>query len=335
MRESLWDKARGIGIILVVYGHVLRGLSSAGLVPVVDPLMFSDFAIYTFHMPLFFLLAGVNAARGVGRDDFLKSKLWTIVYPYFLWSLLQGLLQMKMGGSLNHEITWAALVAIPWTPLFHFWFLSALFICHILARLTRSEPLWLVLLVLCGYPLATYFLKPVPLVANPLGMLIYYAAGLFLHAHLRGIVARLSQPLVLLVTAAGLGVAIYVSKQLGGFGTPTVVYAAFLGILLVLLLAQQLPDKGLWRVFELLGLASMPIYLVHVFATAGTRMVLNKLHVDSVAIHLVVGTLAGLALPLIMFYCVYLARQERWFGFGSGETLFGRRPREAKIVKQP
>lgn len=50
------DLSKGLGIILVVYGHVARGVNSAGL----DFDLFNqiDDVIYAFHMPLFFILSG-------------------------------------------------------------------------------------------------------------------------------------------------------------------------------------------------------------------------------------------------------------------------------------
>ena len=62
-RVEWLDAARGIGIALVVFGHVLRGLFGAQIAA--DPYWkIIDYTIYTFHMPLFFLLAGVSVTLG-------------------------------------------------------------------------------------------------------------------------------------------------------------------------------------------------------------------------------------------------------------------------------
>lgn len=56
--EAWPDIAKGIGILLVVYGHVARGIEKAGLP--IDPVFFKtvDVLIYAFHMPLFFFVSG-------------------------------------------------------------------------------------------------------------------------------------------------------------------------------------------------------------------------------------------------------------------------------------
>ena len=53
-RIDFIDIAKGIAIILVVYGHCLRGLASANVVSTNSWLIITDYTIYTFHMPVFF-----------------------------------------------------------------------------------------------------------------------------------------------------------------------------------------------------------------------------------------------------------------------------------------
>lgn len=323
-RESLWDYARGIGIILVVYGHVLRGLASGGLVPDGHPVMASDFALYTFHMPLFFLLAGMNAPRGVTRDGFLKSKIMTIIYPYLLWSVLQGGLQVMMAGSTNHRMHWSDVLGILWQPILQFWFLYALMLCHVFAWLTKADRLKVALLALIVYPIGIYFSLPYMALSMALSFFFFYAAGVLLADHLKDAVLRLANPLGIAVTAGGFAVALYVASKMSDYHAPSALPAAFLGILLVLQVAAILPDRGPARIIGVLGLASMPIYLMHVLAASAFRMVLVKLGVSNLYVHLVLGTLVGLLVPLVAYYVVYLLKQEKLLGFSSGAMLFGR-----------
>lgn len=57
--RNLWvDYAKAIGIVLVVYGHVVRGLLNAGILQDAEFHGLVDSVIYSFHMPLFFFLSG-------------------------------------------------------------------------------------------------------------------------------------------------------------------------------------------------------------------------------------------------------------------------------------
>ncbi|HDY8515303.1 TPA: acyltransferase family protein, partial [Klebsiella pneumoniae] len=90
MREVWVDYAKALGIILVVAGHVNRGLYSSGIYISKQFYTLFDSVIYTFHMPLFFFLSGlffVKSIGGKGKRAFLINKFDTIFYPYVLWSL--------------------------------------------------------------------------------------------------------------------------------------------------------------------------------------------------------------------------------------------------------
>lgn len=70
------DIAKGIGIVLVVWGH-----SSL-------PFEFRKW-IYSFHMPLFFILSGYfYKSQKYGFTDFVLRKVRTLIIPYFFFGLL-------------------------------------------------------------------------------------------------------------------------------------------------------------------------------------------------------------------------------------------------------
>ena len=75
------DIAKGIGIILVVLGH-LENLS--------EP-VWKQFAA-SFHMPLFFFIYGVIGYRSNATRsefvDFAKKRFCRILIPYFLWAII-------------------------------------------------------------------------------------------------------------------------------------------------------------------------------------------------------------------------------------------------------
>jgi fucose 4-O-acetylase-like acetyltransferase len=57
-RESWIDVAKGVGIFLVVFEHVVRGLVAANVVSATTLFHITDYTIYLFHMPLFFFYQG-------------------------------------------------------------------------------------------------------------------------------------------------------------------------------------------------------------------------------------------------------------------------------------
>ena len=323
-REVLWDYARGIGILLVVYGHVLRGLNSADIIPDANAIMGSDYAIYTFHMPLFFLLAGMNVEKGLARGGFLRGKLATIVYPYLLWTLLQGLVQVAMAGSANKPFHLADLgMALLWEPLGQFWFLYALFLCHVFAFVTTANRHRVVLFALLAYAAGHYF--EWGMLTLSFQFFLFYAVGLLTAGHLKPLIERSATPAGLLATLVCTGIAIYAAWQFGEAQSPSSLPAAFLGMLLVLQVSHLLARSRTMTPIKLLGLASMPIYLVHILAASGARIVLSKLGIDNMGAHLVLGCVLGIAFPLALLYLAYRFQREKFAGFTSGVAVFGPR----------
>ena len=139
------DAARGLAIVLVVFGHVLRGLEAAGEAEGAAWVGAADLALYSFHMPLFFFLAGLNvrAALARGARGFTGDKLWTVVWPYLLWSTVQGSAAALAAGATNGERAWSDLLRIGWAPIGQFWFLYALAVLHGVATLTGGRTRWL------------------------------------------------------------------------------------------------------------------------------------------------------------------------------------------------
>jgi hypothetical protein len=110
------DFAKGVGIILVVIGHVWYGLHNGGIAIPEKLDLGVERWIYSFHMPLFFFIAGLFAISSMGKAGkvFLSDKLATIGYPYVLWSLIHGGLEIA-ARSIAHQadsgLNWKELLA--------------------------------------------------------------------------------------------------------------------------------------------------------------------------------------------------------------------------------
>ena len=75
IRTKWIDISKGIGAMLVLFGHVVRNDKIASI-------------IYAFHMPLFFLLSGVTFyLKQESLFLFLKEKIKRIFIPYLIFSI--------------------------------------------------------------------------------------------------------------------------------------------------------------------------------------------------------------------------------------------------------
>ncbi|HCB1938448.1 TPA: acyltransferase family protein, partial [Klebsiella pneumoniae] len=142
MRESWVDYAKGIGILLVVFGHVNRGLQAAGIIMPSKLYHLVDSIIYSFHMPLFFFLSGLFFIKSIEKKGKLLlfiDKFKTIAYPYLVWSLLQGTIEVLLSRFTNSKTSFTDLLMLFSHPRAQFWFLYALLMIFVLSIIIYSK----------------------------------------------------------------------------------------------------------------------------------------------------------------------------------------------------
>jgi fucose 4-O-acetylase-like acetyltransferase len=310
-RLSWLDAARGIGIILVVYAHAGRALFD--VLPHVDAFRQADHLIYAFHMSLFFFLAGLvsRGALSRSRATFLSAKLLTIVYPYFLWSLIYWGLELVFSHRVNSPLEPSSILRILWQPIEHLWFLYVLFLCQVLAAVAWPRVIILVALA------AWFLLGPLPPITVPAlwTQLPWFTIGLLLapRAMRPGRNAISQAGLALLLAAACTGVYILLA-ELAPRARATEFFSAGIGIALSIALATACRAN---RVMTYLGAASLSIYLMHTIFSAGAREILEVIFpVDGLTL-LAVTIVAGLAGPLVVHELARRTGAARYLGLGK------------------
>jgi fucose 4-O-acetylase-like acetyltransferase len=322
-RDLSLDVAKGLGIILVVIGHAWRGLDSAGMIGNPDLFRVIDTLIYNFHMPLFFLLSGMTfEAWALKRPagEAAISRVTRLLWPLILWSYLFAAARLAAGDAANTQVQGAqSLLFFPLPPRDHFWFLWALFLQHLLAlALIRAVggPLgtatWAALAVLVI--LGSSF-TPIGLNAWTFGAATY--AGAFLTGLALGPTGWRPQGAVAVVLAAG----VFVGLQVLSFQLPqSLLTSQLLGIALALaflamvrIFAAHVTARPL-RLLVFLGVSSMGIYLAHTIFSAGTRAVLGRFTPDLTG-HMILGTLAGIIGPLLIYALIRRVGRPSWIGF--------------------
>ena len=160
------DAAKGIGILLVVLGHNQINSIAPGL----------HDTIYSFHMPLFFILAGMFLKPEQSFLTLLKRRFFSTLRPYLLvLGIIYGLTFLFTKAATVVVLTRlfkALFYALPnyfdtWMPL---WFLPHLFLVSLftwlIIRLVYRHigPIWLRVIFLggmlfCGVLALTFFAK--------------------------------------------------------------------------------------------------------------------------------------------------------------------------------
>jgi fucose 4-O-acetylase-like acetyltransferase len=316
------DYAKGIGIILVVYGHVLIGLNNAKMLQQGDLSIryLLDFSLnftYTFHMALFFFLSGLLASSKKisawgDLSAFLQKKATSILYPYLVWSLIQGVLNALMSPYTNAPFNILDLPGrILVLPIGHFWFLYVLFAYHVcFALLSRFFRPSIVMGIACLIYLAHPYVH-VLLLKGFAERFIYFVLGAVVVKQIPLLLARLHKVDSLLIAIGALSTHLllfWIYYFL--YGTKTInenlalaAIFGYLGIVSIVLFAFLLSHLNQDRLQFLvkLGRLSMPIYLMHLIVVVALRIVLQKgLGISNLYVHTVVGTLGGLLVPIVI-----------------------------------
>ncbi len=328
-RQQWIDRAKGFAILLVVYGHVTRGMDKAGIMPLNGPLAVIDAAIYAFHMPLFFALSGClfcTALRSKGPALMLANKWDSIIYPYVLWSLLHGGLELVLDRWTNHATSIGDVLSFVWRPRIHFWFLHALFLCFLVqcalsSRSLRHGYVGGLLFAIVGLAWA-FLMPPIPGISALLPVFPFFLLGAIHGCELRTSVARY---LALGLACAAAFVVIHAAPDAVAVALAPSLTLLGIAATCGLLTTPNMPGASC---LDLLGRYSFEIYLLHVIAAAGVRIIFQKfLGISHPTLHVALGITAGIALPMLTArICTRLGwewcwKAPRWL---SGERLVRR-----------
>ena len=176
-RDPYWDIVRGIAILLVILGHSIFATRGAR-----DP---GHEFIYSFHMPLFMVVAGYYFRPALEKYD-----TWTLIRRRFIQLILPvlvlGSVDFFFFGTIHENLRYLPAEPLQ-SNLMHWygtlirtlWFLPALFGCSMVAlaadRIFRGSPWFYLALIV-----ATMFLPDVMESKGFQAMLPCFTFGLFL-----------------------------------------------------------------------------------------------------------------------------------------------------------
>ncbi|GAB1543461.1 acyltransferase [Scytonema sp. NUACC21] len=310
-RERLdWvDYTKGVGIFLVVVGHVLQGLVKSSVLEESAPIVFVDRWIYAFHMPLFFFVSGLFVQRSLSKPlkNFVLDKVYVIAYPYFVWSLIQSLLQLFISRYTNQPVSPADILKITYQPYQQFWFLYTLFVIllayGILHKLRISPAIFLSLSALL------YISYCFDVSIGLWGVLylvrryaIYFALGLMfgMSSWLTGITKTKLFPLLLTTVVGYLAIGLAVLLQLTE-NTIAIFFIAIIGIAASVALSVLLQKFNRFHFAKQWGVFSLEIFVAHIITASSVRILLQKLFgISEPVTHFLLGSAVGIYGPIVL-----------------------------------
>lgn len=178
------DNAKGIGMVLVILGHVSTN-------------HYLNNIIYSFHMPLFFILSGFLASLSA-KNSLICKKVKSLIIPYFkfcfLWILYWILFERLIRGSdisISQQIL-NIFIAKGGAENYYYnsvmWFLPCLFVTEIIFNAIKNNIkskkviyTILILFSIIGYLLSKYMPYRLPWLLDTMcTSIVFYAFGYFI-----------------------------------------------------------------------------------------------------------------------------------------------------------
>ena len=270
-RVGFLDVAKGLGIILVVFGHTFRGEEL-------------KIFIYSFHIPLFFFISGLFVKNDPDRKfkDFLQAKFKSLLLPYVTFYLLSYLYWLIIERHIRpgQDVT----LITPLIGLFYgtdykqfmlpngaLWFLTCLFVVEMfvftIVKFVKNRFLILTLffvIPLFGLLLISQNFIPLPFSINSSFMAVLFTGIGFLTKDYLKKITEQNHSILLLVCLSVFSVVWWVGNKNGLIDMDYAKYhnpllflvSAFLGIFACLLLSMTLAN---FTALKFLGVNSLII----------------------------------------------------------------------------
>ncbi|MDB5373134.1 MAG: Acyltransferase family protein [Belnapia sp.] len=312
------DRARGITILLVVFGHVVAQTVPQG-VEWYEPLRY---AVYRFHMPFFLylsgtvvVLSGLLAVPPGGWPALLRKRAIRLLVPFFgigLLILAAKLVALQLVFVDNPpEGLAGGLRDLFWTtdssPASSVWYLLVLFLSTVAAVVLRRLGLGATGMVLLGLALQFAEVPPIAYLDRFASHFVYFAAGLWVAERQdRALPLFEAHPLawwLIFGAALALAEADWLTDA-GWLGERWSMVLCGLLCIPALHGAMRLPPVCRWQWPLVLGSYAMAIYLFNTLAIGGTKAVLIAAGIgwtqDWFPLHAAAAMAAGVALPVLL-----------------------------------
>ncbi len=299
------DYAKGMGIIMVVYGHITGGALGSTLI--IPNLLYAAYKIiYHFHMPLFFFLSGLFVHQSLekrGLSKFIIDKTHIILYPYFIWSIIQGVAVLIISSlvTLNATVSVSDLLSIPYKPLQHLWFLYSLFLMFLIysvfAQYKYSSIIFIIFsVILFFFPVNTSNYAISQLCFN----FIFFVLGVIYWRY--SLDSLIDKKLSLFTVCMAVIVFVFFEFVTAAITLkPLLLLNAVAGITMTCFTAKYAAKNNFLKVLRNIGLYTMPIYLAQGIGSFARITLHNFWGVQNTVLVILISSLVGIVAPIIFY----------------------------------
>ncbi len=322
-RKKWVDVLKGIAIILVVLQHSCGSLYNSGLyMKPIFPVIIHGIGI--FHMALFMELSGFVFYEAYIKNEGIDSRrvrdqIINLSIIYVVFSVLRFLTKSLFVNEANYKIAPGGFFTIPIKALDELWFLYALiiiyFVCFWLFTVNKAVLIiatFMISVLICVSGISSEYT-----VVSGIHYACFFLMGAWYSknkAYLKGSTLKKSiktATLILLIVVYNTTV---LDEYIGYF---IELMMAFVICDLLIIYCRRLDERigeshsFILRALEYFGEHTLPIYLLHVYFTAGLRPFVRYLNLISCIPALLMLCVTGIIAPLIIYQILKMIRLDK------------------------
>lgn len=278
-RNNIIDVLKGLGMLLVYLGHSFI----FGKINFENSTFCTEYihsTIYSFHMPLFFIISGylANNKREINIKLFYKNKLKRLFLPYLVVNFMDFFPRKIFPNLVNSNFECLFGVIFNGTKIS--WFIYVLFIMFLIFPILKEhifdkDKFYIFIIVLLGINYFNIFSGIKIFALNKVFYyLLYFYIGYIFKSKKDNFDVVFKNKLFYSLIAIVFFIYSYRVFQKNIF---TMVFFAIIGSVLLLNIAKKIPSNSkLYKILEYIGENSLGFYLLEGFVAVIFRVVLLK-----------------------------------------------------------
>ena len=317
MKERfVWiNRVKLLACILVVLGHFLTGLIISGIIENNIFLEWFSKTIYYFHVPLFFICSGYlyqNSSKVTNFKEWknnIGKKILALGMPYILFSIITVVMKIIASDSVNNKAP-SLIYTIFLDPIAPYWFLYILFFMFVFTKTYQNKKEAIIISIVAL--VANVLIIPIQHIDDIYNNIPYFIRGLAINEiwFVIGMNCRyFFEPKELIDKCKKIKKFIYIFALAITISIIIMIFRIDLesiyfidGLLFcysIIGMIIYLSKYNVGTIEKYVTPYTMSIFLMHTIYAAGIRIILIKMGVINPIIHIVVGFISSIYLPIL------------------------------------
>lgn len=304
------DFSRGFAMILIVLGHIIRGLNDSNIQ--ISNFELIDYILYSIHLPILFIVSGIVERRFSKKDHtknkfikFFKNNIISLYFPYITFILFYWIIKMFIFKG-NNEANYSDLLFICFSGKWIFWYLLSLLFIKIVHYLFEyNNKIFNAFLFFLLVYILNYFVSFTPILWLSYGF--FYSCG-YIYELCNEKYDDFSKKCMIVFSVLLIFSFTLFNQIENNVFVGMIIYGIPVSLLLINI-SQIIKKQNL---ITLIGEYSMILYLTHTIVTSVIRTLLLKFNIINITINIITGFFASIFVTFLIVFMYKKFKIFRW-----------------------